>query len=69
MTVTLTIFVVLMTLYSFYLGGRLKQAEQHIEIIRVALDGHLTTGKDYRSAEFKAAIAETRKANRLEVVK
>ncbi|WIA55996.1 hypothetical protein N6H05_23760 [Sphingobium sp. WTD-1] len=29
--------------------SRLKKAEEHIEIIRVALDRHLTDGADYRS--------------------
>ncbi|MEK7456466.1 MAG: hypothetical protein AABZ76_16310 [Pseudomonadota bacterium] len=29
--------------------SRLKKAEEHIEIIRVALDRHLTDGTDYRT--------------------
>ena len=41
--------IALIALYALFVGGRLKQAEAHIEIIRKALDRHLETGADYRN--------------------
>ena len=53
-----TAITILIALYALYVGGRLKQAEAKIEIIRAALHQHLTTGQDYRSASFKAMVAK-----------
>lgn len=36
---------------------RIKQAEEHIEIIREALDRHLTDGSDYRSSAGTSDVA------------
>ena len=48
--------IALTALYALYVGGRLKQAETKIEIIRAALTRHLETGQDYRSASFNAYL-------------
>lgn len=48
--------IALTALYALYVGGRLKQAETKIEIIRAALTHHLETGQDYRSASFNAHL-------------
>lgn len=62
MTYGLYTAAVLMALYTFYLGRRVRRAERHVEIIRVALDRHLQTGEDYRSTSFKRRVANDRGA-------
>lgn len=51
MIYALTTVVGFMTLYSFYVGGRLKQAQERLGIIQAALDRHLETGEDYRAEQ------------------
>lgn len=44
--VTTTVFTLL---YAFYVGGRLKQTEDKVEVLRAALHRHLETGEDFRT--------------------
>lgn len=44
------IVILFVALYALYVGGRLKQSEHKVEVLRAALDRHLLTGDDYRTA-------------------
>lgn len=39
-------------------SNRIKKAEEHIEIIRVALDRHLTDGTDYSAIQQSVASSQ-----------
>jgi len=69
MTAILIGSTVFTLLYAFYVGGRLKQTEEKVEILRAALHRHLESGEDFTTLEQVRRVQAAQTAEFLRLVR